>query len=272
MPVGIELATDDDVKVFEQGAVKIPVVHFQTRVTLFQLVDANLDALHDGVLDVRHVLGHWHLELNDLCFLLALKRLSDGDVKARPERRLFEEEIAHHRGQRREANRKRIGVVRKSFQKADFVLLPVDSENKGLERCGDDAIRMQHDQAGDGVWAQQTRQQINDENSRRDAKDSTAGIHLFARADALKVGIHDRETASLGRRADGGVLGQRLADPSILAVLGADDDDEVVPGRVVRVQQVGDEAHEAEAAREHNELIFGPELLEERLLVFLGIN
>jgi hypothetical protein len=65
------------------------------------------------------------------------------------------------------------------------------------------------------------------------------------------------------------VLRQRLADPDILAVVGADEQYEVVPGGVVRVEEVRDYAQQAEAARQKNELIFFAQLVEDVLLEFL---
>jgi hypothetical protein len=45
--------------------------------------------------------------------------------------------------------------------------------------------------------------------------------------------IHQAQTARLGRVTDDGVLGQKLADPAIFAVVSANDDDEIVAGNIV---------------------------------------
>ena len=65
------------------------------------------------------------------------------------------------------------------------------------------------------------------------------------------------------------MLGQRLANPHILALVCSDEQDEVVTSGIVRVQEVRDYAQQAEAAREDNQLIFLAQLLEDVLLEFL---
>lgn len=52
------------------------------------------------------------------------------------------------------------------------------------------------------------------------------------------------------------MLCQRLANPHILAIVGSDEQDEVVSGGIVRVEEVRDYAQQAEAAREDDKLIF----------------
>jgi hypothetical protein len=65
------------------------------------------------------------------------------------------------------------------------------------------------------------------------------------------------------------VLRQRLADPDIFAVVGAEEQYEIVSGGVVRVEEVRDYAQQAEAARQEDELIFLAQLVEDVLLEFL---
>jgi hypothetical protein len=65
------------------------------------------------------------------------------------------------------------------------------------------------------------------------------------------------------------VLGERLANPDILAVVCADKQDQVVPGSVVRMKEVCDDAQKAEASCEQNQLIFVAQLSEDVLLEFL---
>jgi hypothetical protein len=65
------------------------------------------------------------------------------------------------------------------------------------------------------------------------------------------------------------MLCQRLANPHILAIVGSDEQDEVVSGGIVRVEEVRDYAQQAEAAREDNKLIFLAQLFEDVLLEFL---
>jgi hypothetical protein len=65
------------------------------------------------------------------------------------------------------------------------------------------------------------------------------------------------------------MLRQCLANPHILAVVGSDEQYEVVSGGVVRVEEVRDYAQQAEAAREDDELIFLAQLFEDVLLEFL---
>jgi hypothetical protein len=129
---------------------------------------------------------------------------------------------------------------------------------------------MQKDDACYGFWVDQGRQQIDDQNSGRDAVDPSTSIHLFPSGDAGEVRVDDGETPSLGRHADGGMLGEGLTHPGILAILGTNDDYQIVPGGIVTVEQVGDQPHEAETAGQNHELILAAQLLEEVLLVLQG--
>jgi hypothetical protein len=65
------------------------------------------------------------------------------------------------------------------------------------------------------------------------------------------------------------VLGQRLANPHIFAIVGADKKYEVASGGVVGMEEVRDYAQQAEAPGEENELIFLAQLVEDVLLEFL---
>jgi hypothetical protein len=65
------------------------------------------------------------------------------------------------------------------------------------------------------------------------------------------------------------MFGQRLANPHILAILGANKQDEVVASGIVGVKEVCDYAQKAEAAREQDELILFAQLCEDVLLEFL---
>ncbi len=100
VPVWIQLAAHNHVKVLEEGAVKVPVIHFQTRVSLFELVDADFDAFHDGGLDLPHGVRHGDFQLDDLCLFLPLQSLCDMHMEARPQRRFAEKQVPHHGGER----------------------------------------------------------------------------------------------------------------------------------------------------------------------------
>lgn len=65
------------------------------------------------------------------------------------------------------------------------------------------------------------------------------------------------------------MLRERLANPHILALVCADEQDEVVSGGIVGVEQVRDYAQKAEAAREEDQLILFAQLFEDLLLEFL---
>jgi hypothetical protein len=65
------------------------------------------------------------------------------------------------------------------------------------------------------------------------------------------------------------VLGQRLSNPYILAVVGSDEQDEAVAGSIIRVEEVRDYAQQAEAPGQDDELIFLAQLFEDVLLEFL---
>lgn len=58
------------------------------------------------------------------------------------------------------------------------------------------------------------------------------------------------------------MFGERLANPGVLPIVGTDNDDQIVPCRIVRMEEVGDEADEGEASRQYDELIFFSELLK----------
>lgn len=68
------------------------------------------------------------------------------------------------------------------------------------------------------------------------------------------------------------MLGERFANPAVLAVLCADEDDEVVAPGIVRVEEVSDYTEEAEAAGEQDELVFSAKLLKEVLLILLSLS
>ena len=65
------------------------------------------------------------------------------------------------------------------------------------------------------------------------------------------------------------MFGEGLTDPCVFPVFCTDDDDQVVPCGIVGVGEIGDEADEAQAAGQDDELIILSELLEELLLVDL---
>lgn len=65
------------------------------------------------------------------------------------------------------------------------------------------------------------------------------------------------------------MLGQCLTNPHILAVVGPDEQYEIVSSGIVRVEEIGDYAQKAEAAGEENELIFPAQLIEDVLLELL---
>jgi hypothetical protein len=52
------------------------------------------------------------------------------------------------------------------------------------------------------------------------------------------------------------VLSEKFANPAILAFVRADDDDEVVAGDVVRVEQIGDDVVKSKAAGDYQESVF----------------
>jgi hypothetical protein len=65
------------------------------------------------------------------------------------------------------------------------------------------------------------------------------------------------------------VLGQRLSNPHVLAVVGSDEQDEAVAGSIIRVKEVCDYAQQAEAPGQDDELIFLAQLFKDVLLEFL---
>jgi hypothetical protein len=65
------------------------------------------------------------------------------------------------------------------------------------------------------------------------------------------------------------MLSQRLANPDILAIIGAHEQNQIVAGGVVRMEQVGNDAQQAEPARKEHEFIFLSQFLEDVLLEFL---
>jgi hypothetical protein len=67
------------------------------------------------------------------------------------------------------------------------------------------------------------------------------------------------------------MFGERLSNPAILAFVCAKKDDEVVARCIVRVKEVRHDAQKADASCDDEKLIFAPELVEDLLLVLLGI-
>lgn len=69
------------------------------------------------------------------------------------------------------------------------------------------------------------------------------------------------------------MLGKRLANPAIFAVFCPEDDDEVVAGDVVGVEEIGDDAEETEAAGKEEEFVFVAKFFEDVLLeVLRGVS
>ena len=88
-------------------------------------------------------------------------------------------------------------------------------------------------------------------------------------ADVCQICIDQVQSTAFGRGADGGVFCQGFSNPSILSIVCADDDYQIVSGGIVRVEKVRDYAQEAEAARKEDELIFLAEFFEYFLLELL---
>lgn len=65
------------------------------------------------------------------------------------------------------------------------------------------------------------------------------------------------------------MLSQCLSDPHILAIFGANKQDEVVSSGIVGVKEVCDYAKQAEAPRKEDKLILFAQLFEYVLLKFL---
>jgi hypothetical protein len=65
------------------------------------------------------------------------------------------------------------------------------------------------------------------------------------------------------------VLRERLTNPHILSLVCADEQNEVVPGGIIGVEDIRDYAQKAEAAREEDQLILFAQLFEDLLLEFL---
>ena len=67
------------------------------------------------------------------------------------------------------------------------------------------------------------------------------------------------------------MLSEGFSDPAILALAGAEDDNEVVAGSIVGVKEVCDYFEKTETARKDDEFVFIAELGEEGLLEFLAV-
>jgi hypothetical protein len=128
---------------------------------------------------------------------------------------------------------------------------------------------MQQYDTGDTLGPEQAGQKIDDEDSRSNAIDAAFGVHLLSSRNTGEVGIDDSQAPGFGSYADRSMFGQRLTDPSIFPIFSSDDYDEVISGSVVAVEEIRNEAHEAEALRDNDEFIFDTELLKEVLLVLL---
>ena len=66
------------------------------------------------------------------------------------------------------------------------------------------------------------------------------------------------------------MLSQCFSDPTIFSHVGTDHNKQVISCRIVGVEEVVDQAHQAKAAGDNDKLIFGAKLLEQVLLIFLG--
>ena len=65
------------------------------------------------------------------------------------------------------------------------------------------------------------------------------------------------------------MLGKRFANPHVFAIIGANEQYEVVPSGIVGMEEVCDYAQKAEAPREEDKLIFLAQFIEDVLLEFL---
>jgi hypothetical protein len=66
------------------------------------------------------------------------------------------------------------------------------------------------------------------------------------------------------------VLCERFSNPIILAIFGADDDDETVSCGIVGMEKIGDDFEETEATGKDDEEIFGAEEVVQILLELLA--
>ncbi len=65
------------------------------------------------------------------------------------------------------------------------------------------------------------------------------------------------------------MLSQRFSNPAIFSLVGPNNHHKVVSYCIVRVEEVGNDSEETQAASEYYEFVVGAEFLEEVLLVFL---
>ena len=128
---------------------------------------------------------------------------------------------------------------------------------------------MQYNHTRNSGRIQYSREQIDDQNLRRYADNSTLLVQFLPRHHIRHLCIHQAQAARLGRVTDDGVLGQKLADPAIFEVVSAHDDDEIVAGDIVCMEQVAHYLEEAEAAGDYEERVFFAQLMEYVLLEFL---
>lgn len=68
------------------------------------------------------------------------------------------------------------------------------------------------------------------------------------------------------------MLGECFANPIVLAILCANEDDETISGSIVGVKEVGDDFKESESTGENSEEIFRAEEVIEVLLELLGLS
>ncbi|KAI6775463.1 hypothetical protein HG530_002221 [Fusarium avenaceum] len=120
-----------------------------------------------------------------------------------------------------------------------------------------------------GQCIQQSCEKIYYKDARSDTENAASSIHLLPCADTLGVCVYDSQATRLGGHADGSMFSQCLSNPAVFSLISSDDNNQIITGRIVGVEEIVDKAHQPEATGDNDKLIFSAKLLEQVLLIFL---
>jgi len=187
-------------------------------------------------------------------------------MEARVQYRFAQEQVAQNVRERLETRSERLWLIREGFEKALLILLAEYAYDESFQAGSCHPFGMQDDQASHCGRVEQSRQKVYDEDSGSDGTYPSALIHSLALRHIRHVRVHQLHTTALCTARNGSMFSQRLAHPVILPILSADEDDKVVTRGIVRVQEIGDEAEEAQSPGEYEQLVFGAERVEDVLL------
>lgn len=69
MPNWVELPSDDNIKALMKSTIYCPIVELEASTCFLKLPNTDFYTLEYGILDISHIIRHWHLKLDNLGLL-----------------------------------------------------------------------------------------------------------------------------------------------------------------------------------------------------------